>query len=138
MQSAQRQPQMADTIDDQVNRLIDVEYQSRSGQEDEERHYSFPVTPQMLNSFGTVSFGVLSQIISEVSYRILAAHHKRNTMIEQMSLHYFKLIQMGSEVQLRPRVFEMGRKSARMDIEVYVDNILMAKAFVVSQLIEQT
>ena len=141
MQSAQRQPQVMDTIDDQINRLIDIQEVATENDIEEEKEkqqvYTFPVAPQMLNNVGTVSFGVLSQIISEVNYRVLASYKKRNPQIEQMDLHYFKLIQMGSEVQLKPRIFEFGRRSARMDIEVYVDNILMAKAFLVTQLIEQ-
>lgn len=138
MQSAQRQPQMADTMDDQIKRMIDDQAESRMLFSETENSYAFPVTPQMLNSVGTVSFGVLSQIVSEVSYRLLNAHNKRNTMIEQMNLHYLKMIQIGSDIQVKPQIFEFGRRTVRMDIEVFVDNILMAKAFVVTQLIEES
>lgn len=136
MQSAQRQPHMGDTIDDQINRLIDIMEPSDINTE-EEQTFTISVTPQMLDNVGTVSFGVLSQIISEVNNRVLASHQKGNPTIEQMDLHYFKLIQMGSDIQVKPKIFEFGRRSARMDIEVYVENVLMAKAILVSQVIEQ-
>lgn len=135
MQTAQRQPQMGDTIDDQINQMIGVDSHVREDKENE-RLYSFSVTPKMLNNVGTISFGVLTQVVSEVSFRELAAQNKRNTMIEQVNLHYFKLIQLGSELQMKTRIFEFGRRSARMDIEVYVENTMMAKAFVVLQVIE--
>ena len=138
MQSAQRQPQMGETIDDQINEMIEMSTGPSPNPFDEtQRKYKFTVTPTMLDNVGTLSIGVLTQVISEVSLKELAAQNKRDTMIEQVNLNYFKLIQIGSEIQLTSRIFEFGRRSARMDIEVYVENVMMAKAFVVLQIVEQ-
>lgn len=138
MQSVQRQPQMGETIDDQINELIELATGPSPNPSDEtQRRYRFCVTPTMLDSVGTLSIGVLTQVISEVSLKELAAENKRDTMIEQINLNYFKLIQIDSEIQLTSRIFEFGRRSARMDVEVYVENVMMAKAFVVLQIVEQ-
>lgn len=138
MQSVQRQPQMGETIDDQINELIELATGPSPNPFDEtQRRYRFCVTPTMLDSVGTLSIGVLTQVISEVSLKELAAENKRDTMIEQINLNYFKLIQIDSEIQLTSRIFEFGRRSARMDVEVYVENVMMAKAFVVLQIVEQ-
>ncbi len=138
MQSVQRQPQMGETIDDQINELIELATGPSPNPFDEtRRRYRFCVTPTMLDSVGTLSIGVLTQVISEVSLKELAAENKRDTMIEQINLNYFKLIQIDSEIQLTSRIFEFGRRSARMDVEVYVENVMMAKAFVVLQIVEQ-
>lgn len=138
MQSVQRQPQMGETIDDQINELIELATGPSPNPFDEtQRRYRFCVTPTMLDSVGTLSIGVLTQVISEVSLKELAAENKRDTMIEQINLSYFKLIQIDSEIQLTSRILEFGRRSARMDVEVYVENVMMAKAFVVLQIVEQ-
>lgn len=138
MQSVQRQPQMGETIDDQINELIELATGPSPNPFDEtQRRYRFCVTPTMLDSVGTLSIGVLTQVISQVSLKELAAENKRDTMIEQINLNYFKLIQIDSEIQLTSRIFEFGRRSARMDVEVYVENVMMAKAFVVLQIVEQ-
>ncbi|WP_027107725.1 DRTGG domain-containing protein [Lacticigenium naphthae] len=135
MQSAQRQPQMGDTIADQINRLIKVPEETMESSETMELKFS--VTPQMTNNVGTISFGVLSEVVSESAYKALASVHKRNLVVEQMSLHYFKLIQFGAEITIIPKIFDIGRKSARMDIELYSENGLAAKAIVVCQLIQK-
>lgn len=127
MQSAQRQPQMGDTIADQINTLLNTV------ETEEKLAYRFPVTPQMTNSVGTISFGVLSEVISETARKALSSLQKRNVVVEQMTLHYFKLIQMGGEVIIKPNIFDMGRKSARIDVEVFSENILVAKSLLICQ-----
>lgn len=133
MQSAQRQPQMGDTIADQINELLEISESEENGVV-----YKFPVTPQMTNSVGTISFGVLSEVISDAVYQFLTFMDKRNAVVEQMNLHYFKMIQMGSEIIVEPKVFDMGRKSARLDVNVYAENILVAKAVLVCQIMQRT
>jgi predicted transcriptional regulator len=49
-----------------------------------------------------------------------------------------KLVQLGSEIEIRPRVFEIGRRTAKLDIEVYTDTVLVAKATVACQLMQKT
>lgn len=128
MQSLQRQPQTGDTIADQINQLIE---------EVGPNEFTFPVTPQMTNSMGTISFGVLSEITTETAYLLLSAHKKRNLVIEQMHLQYFNMIQLGTEILIKPHVFDQSLRSARLDIEVYSESGLAAKALVVCQLMHR-
>lgn len=135
MQLVQRQPQIADTISDQISgEVMPVEDGNKSG----ELQFKFSVAPQMVNSVGTISFGVLSEIIANVTQRTMITNQRRNVLIEQMSLHYLRLIQLESELDIRPRVLEIGRRSAKLDIEVYLENALVAKAIVVCQVMERT
>lgn len=92
----------------------------------------------MTNSVGTISFGVLSELVANASQRTLLAYQKRNAVIEQMNLHYFKMIQLESELEIKPRVLEIGRRSSKLDIEVFIENTLVAKAIVICQLMERT
>lgn len=139
MQLAQRQPQVANTISDQISGdILEVKEKVAIPIGKEVSSFQFTVTPQMVNSVGTISFGVLSEIVTNVSERVMYANQKRNAVIEQVSLHYLRLIQLESELEIRPRILEIGRRSAKLDIEVYLENIITAKAIVVCQLMERT
>ncbi|MEI5992883.1 DRTGG domain-containing protein [Candidatus Enterococcus mansonii] len=135
MQLVQRQPQIADTISDQISgEVMPID----EGNKAAEAQFKFSVAPQMVNSVGTISFGVLSEIIANVTQRTMITNQRRNVLIEQMSLHYLRLIQLESELDIRPRILEIGRRSAKLDIEVYIENAIVAKAIVVCQVMERT
>ncbi|HBL2534328.1 TPA: hypothetical protein LP638_002293, partial [Enterococcus faecium] len=83
-------------------------------------------------------FGVLSEIISDVAQKTMVMNQKRNILIEQVNLHYLRLIQLESELDIRPRVLEIGRRSAKLDIEVFIENTIVSKAIVVCQVMERS
>ena len=66
------------------------------------------------------------------------SNQKRNILIEQVNLHYLRLIQLESELDIRPRVLEIGRRSAKLDIEVFIENTIVSKAIVVCQVMERS
>lgn len=128
MQSQQRQSHVKDTISDQVNQLMEDVGKSES---------TFTVTPQMTDSFGNISFGVLNEVISETTLKLLSDNRTRNVVLEQIQLHYFKVIQLDSEILIKPHIFDESRRSARLDIEVISENGLAAKALVTCQYIQK-
>ncbi|MGO4960927.1 DRTGG domain-containing protein [Jeotgalibaca porci] len=136
MQLAQRQPQVGNTIEDQI--LEGLELVHSSVDEKGMPYYQFQVTPQMTNNLGTVSFGVLCEVISSVGKKVLFQFQKRNAVIEQMDVHHFKMIQIDSIIEIRTSVFEVGRRSSKLDVEVYLENSIVAKAIVVCQMMERT
>lgn len=138
MQLVQRQTQIADTISDQISGEVTPIDNQQIANKQEETHFKFQVAPQMVNSVGTISFGVLSEIIANVTQRIMIHRQRRNVLIEQINLHYLHLIQLESELDIRPRVLELGRRSAKLDIEIYIGISLVAKAIVVCQVMERT
>ncbi len=137
MQSAQRQPQVGDTISDQIQEQIELSNENKENGENSIPSYKFNVSPQMTDSVGTISFGVLSEIITSCAKRSLLLYQKRDALIEQMDLHYFKMIQLESTLEIKPKVFEIGRRSSKFDIEVYVENVLVAKAIVICQMMQR-
>ncbi|MFC4697709.1 DRTGG domain-containing protein [Enterococcus aquimarinus] len=137
MQLVQRQPQVSDTISDQIAGQIQMVEHDFEGNKLEQPEFRFIVTPQMVNELGTISFGVLSEIIASAAKRSLLINQRRNTWIEQVNLHYFRLIQLESEVVLRPKILEFGRRSAKLDIEIFIENSLVGKAIVVCQVMER-
>ena len=136
MQLAQRQPQVGNTIEDQI--LDGLELVHALLDDKGMPVYRFQVTPQMTNNLGTVSFGVLCEVISSVSKKVLFQFQKRNAVIEQMDVHHFKMIQIDSIIEVRTSVFEIGRRSSKLDVEVYLENSIVAKAIVVCQMMERT
>ena len=137
MQLVQRQPQVSDTISDQIAGQIQMVEYDFEGNKLEQPEFRFIVTPQMVNELGTISFGVLSEIIASTTKRSLLINQRRNTWIEQVNLHYFRLIQLESEIVLRPKILEFGRRSAKLDIEIFIENSLVGKAIVVCQVMER-
>ncbi|MFV0557844.1 MAG: DRTGG domain-containing protein [Enterococcus sp.] len=137
MQLVQRQTQIADTICDQIAGEVqeqDVVDELKKG---EQPSFTFTVSPQMVNEVGTISFGVLSEVVSNVAKRTMLLNQRRNSWIEQVNLHYFRLIQLESQLLVKPRVLELGRRTAKIDIEIYIENSLVAKAIVVCQVLER-
>lgn len=100
--------------------------------------FSFLVTPQMVNSMGTVAYGVLNQLIADVTYQAIRLKHQTNAIVEQASLYYYKLIQIDSEIDIKPRIIDFGRRSAKLEIDVLIDNVSVARAIVVCQIMEQS
>lgn len=139
MQLVQRQTQIADTISDQISgEVVISEEQVQEKGKPETPSFTFHVTPQMVNGVGTISFGVLSEIVSNVTQRTMIVNQKRNVLIEQVNLHYLRLIQLESDLDIRPRILELGRRSAKLDVEIYLENALVAKAIVVCQVMERS
>lgn len=138
MQLIQRQTQISDTISDQISGEIQVTETDQDGKKLEEPFYTFKVTPQMVNEVGTISFGVLNEVVGAAAKRALVQKQRRNTWIEQVNLHYFRLIQLESEVVAKPRILELGRRSAKVEIEIYLENTLAALAIVTCQVLERT
>ena len=137
MHLVQRQPQVSDTIADQVNAQIHMIEEDYEGNPLELPHFQFTVTPQMVDELGTISFGVLSGLIANTAKQTMMLHKRKNTWIEQVNLHYFKLIQLESELLIKPRILELGRRSAKLDLEVFLENMLVAKAIITCQIMER-
>ena len=81
---------------------------------------------------------MLSEIISDVAQKTMIMNQRRNILLEQMNLHYLRLIQIERELDIRPRALEIGRRSAKLDVEVFIENTIVAKAIVVCQVMERS
>ncbi|MBC1473716.1 CBS domain-containing protein [Listeria grandensis] len=133
LQMIQRQPQIGETIDDTItNQLIEKTTDDAS-----ELDFQFTVTPQMTNSIGTLSYGVFTQIVCDVVQQKLFSLKKRNVAIENISIYFLKPIQMDATIVIKPRILEMGRKAGKIDVELYLEGILVGKSIVACQMMER-
>lgn len=132
LQMIQRQPQIGETIDDTItNQLME------KTNDDAELDFQFTVTPQMTNNIGTLSYGVFTQIVCDVVQQKLFSMKKRNVAIENISIYFLKPVQMDATIVIKPRILEMGRKAGKIDVELYLEGILVGKAIVACQMMER-
>jgi predicted transcriptional regulator len=132
LQYMQKQPQVGETINDIIFRGFE-EVREKNGT----LVFRGKVTPQMSDSLGTLSIGVLTGLMTEAAIRILRRHRRGDLVIENLTIYTLKPVQLESEVELIPRVLEMGRKSAKLELEVFHDGNLVSKAMLTAQMIER-
>ena len=132
MQLAQRQPQVGNTFEDDVAESLNV-----VEMDNQLSKFQFKVTPQMTNNLGMLSFGVLCEVVSVASKEFISRSQRRNAVIEQLDLHYLKMIPIDSDIILQIQSLDNGRKITKLDISVYLENSIVAKAVMSSQLMER-
>ena len=132
MQLTQRQPQVGNTFEDDVSENLEiVEVNPTSA------HFSFTVTPQMTNNLGMLSFGVLCEVVSVASKEFIHRSQRRNTVIEQLEMHYLKMIPIESNISIQIQTLDNGRKVSKLDISVLLEKSVVAKAIMSNQLMER-
>ncbi len=132
LQYMQKQPQVGETINDIIFRGFE-----EVREKNDNLVFRGKVTPQMSDSLGTLSIGVLTGLMTEAAIRILRRHRRGDLVIENLTIYTLKPVQLESEVELIPRVLEMGRKSAKLELEVFHDGNLVSKALLTAQMIER-
>lgn len=132
MQTVQQQPQNAHTYEDEIALHLE-EFPSLD--RNQRYHYRANVGPQMISNIGTISYGVLCELITQVAYRKVSEITHLNNIIESLNMNYFNLIQLGNEIQFNVEIINQNRRSALTQVDVYHENSLVARAVVTSQII---
>lgn len=131
LQYNQKQPQLAETLEDTVlARFVeatDGDIVSLSGE----------VTPQMSTHHGGLSAGAFSTIVAETAMQALRRIRDANMLLEQVTVYFLKPVQIDQKVEARARVMECGRKVGKVDVEVYRGQELVGKALLTVQLLER-
>jgi predicted transcriptional regulator len=99
--------------------------------------YRCEVTPQMTNYMGTISYGVFTTIVTEAANRVLRLYKKGDLVIENITVYFIKPVQIESVIEIRPKLLELGRKFAKLDVEVYNAGVVVGKAMMMAQLLER-
>ncbi|MDR7073776.1 putative transcriptional regulator [Fictibacillus barbaricus] len=130
MQMMQKQPQVGATIDD----LISTELKEHKY--DNQMSFSCLITPQMTNHLGTVSYGVLMTLVTEVARKTLRRIKKGDLVVENVTFYYIKPVQIESEIEFIPRVLEVSRKFGKIEVEIFHEGKIVGKAMMMAQLID--
>ncbi|MFC4737546.1 DRTGG domain-containing protein [Bacillus daqingensis] len=131
LQMIQRQPHVGDTIEDLVTRHLEDVSDNRT------TLYKLEVTPQMTNHLGTISYGVITTIVTEASSRVLRKYKKGDLVVENMTVFFMKPVQIDAKIEIRPRVLEVGRKFGKVDVELYYNEQIVGKAMLMAQLLDR-
>jgi len=131
LQMAQRQPQHGETIDDLVKNEMSMDLS------EEDINIKFSVTPQMTNQFGAISYGAFTTLVVESGSFTLKKVKRGESVLENMTIYFIKPIQMETLVTVKPRILDMSRKFAKMDFEVFSEDMLVGKAMATFQLLER-
>ncbi|WP_096189715.1 CBS domain-containing protein [Evansella halocellulosilytica] len=131
LQMIQRQPHVGETIEDLVTRHFEDLSTSQ------EHRFRLDVTPQMTNHLGTISYGVITTIVTEAGSRVLRKYKKGDLVVENITLFFIKPVQIDSQIDVCPKVMEVGRKFGKVDVELYHDSQIVGKAMLMAQLIDR-
>ncbi|MDR1568528.1 MAG: CBS domain-containing protein [Streptococcaceae bacterium] len=119
--------QAADKLSDQILNTI-VE---------KEGFYQVKVTPKMINSFGDLSLGTVTEILSDIATRTMRKKNVRNVLIDQINFYRLHAAQLEQILEIYPKVVDTGRRTAVVDFEVYHLYQVISKAVVTLQIVEK-
>ncbi|SDZ54743.1 Predicted transcriptional regulator containing CBS domains [Evansella caseinilytica] len=131
LQMLQRQPQVGETIEDLVTRHFEDVSTSQV------YCYQLEVNPQMTNHLGTISYGVITTIVTEAGSRVLRKYKKGDLVVENITLFFIKPVQIESKIKIFPKVLEVGRKFGKVDVEIFHEGSIVGKAMLMAQLIDR-
>lgn len=130
IQTAQRQPQQGETIDDIIKSQLNQQSADKLA-------LDFKVTPQMTNAYGSISYGAYSMILIEAATAALKTKNRKDSALENMTVYYLNPVQLDSTVTIKPVILDISRKSAKMDVEVTCDSEIVGKALLTFQLLDR-
>lgn len=130
IQTAQRQPQQGETIDDIIKSQLTL-------LQDETLSLEFKVTPQMTNAYGSISYGAYTMILTEAAATALKTKNRKDSVLENMTVYYLKPVQLDATLTIRPSILDISRKSAKVDIEVLYQQKVIGKAMMTFQLLDR-
>ena len=130
IQTAQRQPQQGETIDDIIKSQLQLKAHEKLSLE-------FRVTPQMTNAYGSISYGAYTTILSEAAISALKTKNRKDSVLENMAVYFLKPVQLDSLISIKPSILDISRKSAKVDIEVAFEGEIVGKALLTFQLLDR-
>ncbi|MFB5663594.1 DRTGG domain-containing protein [Alteribacillus sp. HJP-4] len=131
LQMVQRQPHVGETIDDVVTSRF---HEMPQGSE---YNYQCEVSPQMTNQLGMISYGVLTTLVTECGSRLLRHYKRGDIVVENITMYFIKPIQIESTIDLKGKMLEVGRKHGKVDVELFHEGEIVAKALMMAQLLDR-
>lgn len=132
LQYMQKQPQVGETIQE-------LSLKGFKEQESDAEGWILDgfVTPQMTDSLGVLSAGVCISLITESALRALRRIRRDDLVVQNVTFYHLKPIQLESSVTVRAKVLDLSRKSAKVEVEVFCQQQVMAKALLTTSTIDR-
>lgn len=131
LQRSQKSPTVAETLQEASMRG----FQERTDKKNQ-LYFEGRVSPQMIDSLGNWSTGALTSLLTEAALQLLRRELHGECSVQNFTLYVLKPVQMESLVQVYPRMMDMGRKQAKVEIEVIKGQVLAIKALLTAHIIE--
>ncbi|MGQ4038135.1 CBS-HotDog domain-containing transcription factor SpxR [Streptococcus dysgalactiae] len=125
-----RRQAMENLPTNQPSNLYTYSEQMLSSLEETLDYYQVLVEPTMIDSAGNMSNGVISEFLKEISVRVLTKKHQKNIIIEQMMIYFLHAVQIDDQL----KIITENRRSSTIDIEVFVDDQVIAKAIITTKI----
>jgi predicted transcriptional regulator len=131
LQRTQKSPTFAETLQEASMRG----FQERMDKKNQ-LYFEGRVSPQMIDALGNWSTGALTSLLTEAAIQLLRREFHGECSVQNFTLYIMKPVQMESLVQVYPRVMDMGRKQAKVEIEVMKGQVLAIKALLTAHIID--
>lgn len=124
MQKTQEESLVSHTFSENIGDKIE---ESGSG-------YQIVVDPFMINSVGSVSTGIFTELVGLVARRVMSKRRHRNIIIESMNMHFMRTVGIDNVLDIYPKIISETRISAMLDVEIYHVNNVVGKMLVTVQI----
>lgn len=131
LQQGQKQPQVSMTINDSV--LSSFKEQEIPGGV----RLVGEITPMMTNHIGGASSGALMILLTNTAYAALRRAKFLDTVIENVTVYFFKPIQIETPISVEARILDMGRKSGKVDLTIFSQGSIVCKAMLSAQILDK-
>jgi predicted transcriptional regulator len=96
------------------------------------------ITPQMTNYLGTVSEGVLMTLMNQAAFRVVQDFKKGDLVLDNISSYFIRPLQIENVIEIRPSIIDITRKFVKIDVNIYCNDIVAARAMLTAQFIDQS
>lgn len=113
MEFSQRQPQVAETIEDLILKNFKCELIG------ERMHFNGQIIPQMLDPVGTASWSSLNMLLSTIGIMALRKNNNINILVDSIMAYFMKPVQIGSDIDIYTEVLDKGRSFSKVEISMF-------------------
>ncbi|WP_353894093.1 DRTGG domain-containing protein [Proteinivorax hydrogeniformans] len=131
LQHGQKQPQVGLTLSDMVLSEFKEEKICNGVK------LSGKITPIMTNHLGGASNGVLMTLLTNTAYATMQNSTHIDTVTENIVTYFLKPVQIDTELILEGKVFELGRKTSKVEVCAYCEKELVCKAIISLRVMEE-
>lgn len=126
MQLLGRQPQIGETINDQIAKHISITPDM----------IEVEVSPSLTNQYGTLSKAVFVAIIEETIQHKMRKYNKIDVMIESLNILYIKTVPIEASIHVHYDMLDVGRNFGKLEVTMTCDNQKVAKGMIICQMFE--
>ena len=117
MQLMSRQPQIGETIHDQIAKQITMD----------NGNVVVNISPQLTNQFGMLTKSVYIAVIEEALRYEIRKMKKSEIMIEHIDIYYLKTVQIDDDVEVKITTLDIGRIFAKFEVTMVSGSATVAK-----------